>query len=262
MWLLFPLLSLWAVAPHCVAMTAVEASQLLWYYTSYDLDFEVEGRNRTIARGCKGSGEDNKCNFNEFLNYVQTSEPTSEPKYFEVTSDFSFYVGDVGAILNALMIKGFDDGKPPPTLHDRMIKGVESATAMSRSLSRIASKNYKVAKAQGKKVERATNNMKVALSSVAHQAQVQAEAAMIESLKKVKDLSVKTKKRTSQLAKDASDRIDWRGMVEANKELANRGSQLFKDVANSARNVRNTDAMMKVRTFANEARSLSLACIG
>src|SRR5687767_14070709 len=140
---LLPLLSLLAFVPYCAAeISALEASLLLYYYTSYDLGFEVEGRNRTIARACKGSGTDNKCNFNEFVNYVSTGEPSTEPKYFEVTNPFFFYPGDVGAIIDQLRILAKGD----PIQFELMIKSVKTAVGMTKSLGRIADRNYKAAK--------------------------------------------------------------------------------------------------------------------
>ncbi|KAH8178521.1 hypothetical protein LIA77_00040 [Sarocladium implicatum] len=257
MHLLLPLLSLLALIPRCVAeISEVDASLMLWYYTSYDLDFEVQGRNRTIARGCKGSGTDNKCDFNEFLNYIQTGEATTEPKYYEVTSDFSFYVGDVAAIITALRMIAKGDA----VQFELIMKGVKTAVGLSRNLAKIADKSYKAAQEKKKDISRAKNNMKVALSAVAHHAQVQGETAMILGLKGVKDLTVKTKKRTSQMVEKASDRIDWRATVEAHKDLAKRGTQLFKDTASAIRNVHKTDTFMRVRVFTLTATSLAQGC--
>lgn len=252
-----PLAGLLAFLPFCVAeVSAVEASQILWYYTSYDLDFEVEGRNRTIARGCKGTGTDNKCNYNEFVNYILTGEPTNEPKYYEVTSDFSFYVGDVAAIIDQLRLLAKGDS----VQFDYIVRRVNSAVGMARNLAKIADRNYKAAKEKKKDIERAKANMKTALSNLQHRTRVQAETTLINTMKNVKDLQVKTKERTSDLVKTASQRIDWRATLEANKNLMDRNTQTFKDVANAVRGHRNTDSMMRDRSIAVKAGEVFSAC--
>ena len=253
------LLSLLALVPQCAAeISALEASRLLWYYTSYELDFVVEGRNRTIARGCKGSGTDNKCDFNEFLNFVRTGEASGEPKYFEVTSDFAFYIGDVAIILDGMRIAYNKVVNFNP--YEFIVKGVKSETSLSASLGRLADRNIKAAKAKGKDVARLTSNMKTAIGAAQYQARIDAEAAMLKTMKNVKDLTVKTKERTSDYAKKATERLDWRATVEANKGLLDRNTQTFKDVSTAIRGQRNLASVMRDRTIAQRAGDVFSAC--
>lgn len=185
MWVFLLFLSLLVVVFYCVVEIFVfEVFFLLYYYISYDFDFEVEGWNRIIVRVCKGFGIDNKCNFNEFVNYVFIGEFLIELKYFEVINFFFFYFGDVGVIIDQfwILVKG------DFIQFEFMIKLVKIVVGMIKSLGRIVDRNYKVVKEKKKDIECVKVNMKVVFSGMVYYVKVKVEIGMFDVVKVVKNL--------------------------------------------------------------------------
>ncbi|KAG7139402.1 hypothetical protein HYQ45_003613 [Verticillium longisporum] len=233
---LFPtVLGLLAAFQTCVAeISALEAARVLHYYVTYDLDVEVNGQGKnTIAQRCKGTGKDGRCNFNEFVNYYETGKPTSEPRYYEISSGFAFYPGDIAAIVDALRRMG---KVSEPDQIERLVKGRKTAVGVFNDLAKISNKNYEKAASNNFSIGRKRANVMETLGSIKHYSLARGEGNMLDRLRKIRET------------------------VAANPDLANKDSDLFKTVAAAVKGERNVKGSLADQTIAQRALDHFTAC--
>lgn len=239
--------------------SAVHAAILLHVFVNYDLDVEVNGvGNNTIAQWCRGSGPNKRCNFNEFVNYIQSGAATASPSYFDYTSGFSFFTGDVAAIIDALRRIATYAGEDYRV--ERFVKGRKSAIGIFHDLSRIANENFKIADNKGMQYGVRRANIKESLRAVSYYTSVNAQEGIIDRIKAINNVILKTTERTHEYAKGRNQRIDWRELVNANPDLKDRNSQLFKSVAAAVRGETNTKASLYVQSVAEHAKAVFESC--
>ncbi|KAM0287957.1 hypothetical protein ACHAQH_000024 [Verticillium albo-atrum] len=255
------LLGLMATFQSCLAeISAIEAARIVHYYVSYDLDVEVNGQGKnTISQRCKGTGADGRCNFNEFVNYVETGKPTSEPRYYEISSGFAFFPGDIAAIVDALR-RIAKMGEPTTDQIERMVKGRKTAIGLFNDLAKISSKNYNAADTNNMQIGRKRANILETLGSIKYYSTTKGEGSMLERLRSIRNVQWKLIQRSSDYAKGRSDRIDWRQTVAANPDLANKDSELFKTAAAAVKGERNLKASIADQTIAQRALDHFNAC--
>ncbi|KAH6693875.1 hypothetical protein F5X68DRAFT_187641 [Plectosphaerella plurivora] len=245
--------------PVRAATSAVHASILLHVYVNYDLDVEVNGvGNNTIAQWCRGSGPNKRCNFDEFVNYIQSGAATASPSYFEYSSGFSFFTGDVAAIIDALRRIATYQGEDYRV--ERFVKGRKSAIGIFHDLSRIADANFKVADNKGMQYGVRRANIKESLRAVSYYTSANAQEGIVDRIKAINGVLLKTSERSHEYAKGRNQRIDWRELVNANPALKDRNSELFKTVAAAVRGQTNLQASMYTQSVANNAAAVFASC--
>ncbi|KAH7361585.1 hypothetical protein B0T11DRAFT_297148 [Plectosphaerella cucumerina] len=239
--------------------TALHAAILLHVYVNYDFDIAVNGVGKnTIAQWCRGSGENKRCTFDEFVNYIQSGAATASPSYFEYSSGFSFFTGDVAAIIDALRRIATYQGEDYRV--ERFVKGRKSAIGIFHDLSRIADANFKAADNKGMQYGVRRQNIKESLRAVSYYASVSAQEGIVDRIKAINGILLKTSERSHEYAKGRNNRIDWREIVNANPDLKDRNSELYKTVASTIRGQTNERASMYTQSVANNVAAVLASC--
>ena len=239
--------------------TLLKAMEIIHYYLNYELDVFVNGQgNTTIARQCRGSGDDNKCTFDEFINYVRTGTASQSPSYYEFDSGFSLVIGDTYNIIVA--VQNAHTGGNEEI--NRIIKGRQTAVGLFDDLARIADANYKAPMTDDRRARvRSLNfSISVTLRGVASYATMMNKTGMLDRLRGIRDITWREARIENEFNRDGYRKVDWRATVFANSALGNRNSRIFQNVADELRKYTGMTAYREAASIAGKAQLTVRSC--
>ncbi|KAI6784763.1 uncharacterized protein J7T54_007856 [Emericellopsis cladophorae] len=243
----------------CSAIEEVEAARVIYFYTVYDLDVEVWGQgNGYIAPECKGVViPDGRCTFDEFVNFVDTGEASTNPKYHDLTNSFSFLPGDINAMvlaLDALDAKIED-------VTDKVVRGRRSAVGIWDDLATIVDKDHARAEARNINTRRHFTNLKEALTGVTAHTSAHLEMGTLDRMRSYrKDVIWKIVNRESEYRKAGWQKIDWQATIAANPDLAYADSNLYQNTAKALKGFDTLRGTMAEKSIAYKTANTFNAC--
>lgn len=245
-----------ALARPCLSLEEVEAARVLYYYVAYDLDVQVWGPGKGyLAPDCKGVViSDGRCTLDEFANFISFGEASTEPSYYDLSSDVSLYPGDTAAIVNALL-------KIKEVREEVFVKGRRSPIGIFEDLAQIVDKDYKRAGSQNQRIKRHMGNIEKALGGLRIYQAAKLESGLVERLKSYqKDVVWKIVQEESDYRKKSWNKIDWRATVQANPDLAYAQSTLYKNTVKALKGFEQLEGTLTERHMAYKAANTFNAC--
>ncbi|KAM0425619.1 hypothetical protein ACHAPT_009151 [Fusarium lateritium] len=254
-------IGLLALLQPCLAtIEETEAARLLYYYMCYDLDAEVWGQGKGyLAQECKGTvRKDKRCTLDEFVNYVVNGEPSTKPSYYVFESDFTFYIGDVNAIVDGLInVKEMSEGRLP-----RVLRGQRNALRLFDDLAVINDRNYQRAQKKNIFIRRHWTNLLEAMGGLKLYLSAQTEGNFAARMSKFNDLTIKIVNREDKYTKQKWQRVDWEATVMANPDLSDPTSNTYKNTVKYLKGYTNGEGTLKERTMAFKIANTLKACKG
>lgn len=229
------------------AFDPVEAYEMLYYYTIYDLDVSVWGpKNGYVAPACSGSGDNGRCRFNEFVNFIAFGDAANSPSYYDMGSGYSMAPGDVMVIVGTLM----DKFETAPAAFSRLIRGRRSAIGVWNDLGFAMDKGAVEGAAKDISISRQLKNAELVLGAVKDvRASILNSEIRKQLISRVKDAVWQTVEQESQFVQKPWQEIEWEKTVAAYPDMANPESQLFKQV---------TEALNDFYTDKQNAKGLTI----
>lgn len=245
-----------ALAGSCKAIEAVEAAKVLYYYTVYDLDSRMWGTGY-VAPKCKGTRDDGKCTFDEFVNYIKTGDASASPSYYTVESGFSFFAGDIMAMITALMkIDAIPANHIP-----RLMQGRTTAQGLFDDLAHVIDEDHQRADSKQIGITRHKNNIQQALGGLRAHLSAKAEGGLAARLQNWnRDVVWKIVQRENAYVKDQWKKVDWQATVLANPELKNPKSNLYMNTVKTIKGEKNLVGNLQDRTMAIKAAETFNQC--
>lgn len=248
-----------ALLQPCFAIDEVEAARVLYYYTVYDLDVEVYGQGSGhVATGCKGVVlPDKRCTLDEFVNFIDLGEASTNPKYYDLSSSFSFLPGDINAIVAALMkIDELGDNYV-----EKIVKGRRTTLGVFDDLAKIVDKNHQRAESRNIGIRRHMTNLQEVLGGLRVYQSAKMEGGLAERMRNYKkDVVWKIVQRESEYRSAKWNKIDWRATVEANPDLRYPSSNLYKDTVSVLKGYDKLDGNMAERSIARRTADTFNGC--
>lgn len=247
-----------ALAGRCVAeIEAVEAAKILYYWTQYDFDSRMWGTGY-IAPKCKGSRDDGKCTFDEFVNYFATGEASPSPSYYTIESGFSFFPGDVMAIVTALMkLNEIKNGHIP-----RIVQGRTTAQGLFDDLARILDKNHERANLKQVGMSRHAHNLMESLGGLRAHLEAKNAGNLATKLQAWnRDVNWKIVQRESAYVKNSWNMIDWEATVKVHPELRDVKSTLYGNTVKAIKGETNLAGNLADKKIAQNVAGVFQKCL-
>lgn len=216
-----------------LTFTLIDAVDYLYFYTVYDLDVTVFGvGNGYMAPKCKGSGEGGRCNYNEFVNYIQDGTPSATPAYAEVSGDWQFTPGSsANIILASYEILSKSNKEPNSDVYTRLRDGRKTSVGIWNDLGFAVEKGRVTGATKDINIGRHMANVKGVLSAVTEFRRADANTKLLDHLKgRVKDAVWETVDRESKFQQSKWQEIEWEKTVKFNPDMKDPKSELFKEV--------------------------------
>lgn len=213
----------------CLALEPADAARIIYYFTCYDFDATVWGQGRGyLAPKCSGTQLANKkCTFDEFVNYLFTGNPSNGNSYYDTSSDFSLFTGDVAAMATALKAAG-----PLRDLKmERLLENRQTAIGLFDDLAKIMGLDQERAKIRGIGGTRHLSNIKLALGGFRLHMSAHLEGSLTERLQRWNEKVIwKIVERESTYAEYKWKRVDWEATVMANPDLSSPNSVTYRNI--------------------------------
>lgn len=254
------LLVLLAAVPAAQAGEAEDqaaALDMLYFYTVYDMDVEVWGvYNGYIGTKCSGSGIDNRCTFDEFVNFVVFGTADSKPSYYDLPSGYTVTPGDVLTITNFLR-KGIKNWK---FIFSNISPTRKSAVGVWSDLGFAVEKDKVVGGERNIDLSRHVKNAHMVLGAVSdHRASLLNPNVQKQLKTSVKDViwQIANKEGASGYK---WQQINWEETVRKNPDMANPKSDLFKAVTAELNTIFKDGDFAKTLTINNKVNTQLKGC--
>lgn len=247
------------VRPCLATISEVDAATLLYYYTCYDFDVEVWGQGKGyISPGCKGSSlKGGRCTLDEFVNYIMNGVSSTKPSYYEFSSDFSLYIGDVMAIVDGLReVKEMVGGRVP-----RVIRGQSKAIRLFDDLAIVNDLNHQRAQKQNIGVRRHWTNILEAMGGLRLYLSAKTEGTFAERMARWDGAIVKIVEREDKYINQKVKMADWEATVMVNPDLADPTSNTYKNTVKYIKGFNNQEGTLMEKAMAAKIADTLKQCL-
>ncbi|KFY27539.1 hypothetical protein V491_00858 [Pseudogymnoascus sp. VKM F-3775] len=244
----------------CLALEEVEAARVLYYYAAYDLDVTVNGQGKGfIAPGCKGADPtDNRCTFNEFVNYIFLEKASELPKHYQLESGFYFIATDVKAIIDALVL--IKNNLGAGEAENRVVKGRRSPVGIFDDLATILDRNHQRAEKRNVGIRRHLKNLEEAMGGLRISQRALPEGGLVKHLESYKEVVWEIVERESDYRSKPWNSIDWKATVYAYPDLASPNSLLYKNTAKAIKGHSDLEGNIAKKAMAYKAANTFNSC--
>ena len=254
------LLGVLALIQPCFSSEAAEAAEILYFYTVYDLDVKVWGPGHGyVAPDCEGKSlPDGECTLNEFINFIRFGDASSGESYYDLEGGFQFVPGAVAAIVIALrdIVQNWD------FVVGNVVKNRKTAVGLWDDLAQIIDADHERAKKRNIGVTRHLTNAATVLGAAVDFRQAALSENFIDHMKsQVKDVIWKTVNKESDYIKAGYNKLKWQATVEANPDLKDPKTDMYKNVIKAVKGFDQLDGTMHDKTMAINAANSFRTCL-
>lgn len=227
------------------------ALDILYYYSLYDFNWAIWGKGGgAIANKCRGSGEDGRCNFTEFTNYITTGKAASQPVIYDIPSDWHFVAGDVITLYSA-----FDEiiaGDRTTVKYTYLVDGTKTKTEVWGKLGYILREDSLRSRKGYNDVPRMLGNIRQVMDAALDYRKAEFHPKTLSGLRsRLKDVLWETVENSSKFREKSWQELDWEKTVKSNPDLLNPKSELFKQVTYALNQVVKGDPALMVEKTLN-----------
>ncbi|KAF4906589.1 hypothetical protein CGCF415_v007961 [Colletotrichum fructicola] len=215
--------------------TLIDAADMLYFYTVYELDVEVFGVGKGyIALGCRGTGTGNRCTYNEFVSYIETRSATPTPTIYDIKSKWEFTLNSITDIMTATFEwRSTSINEPKKDDRFRRLRdGRKTYVGVWTDLGYAVEKGRIVGVTNDISITRRLANINGVLASVAEYRRGDANTKLMDHLKgRVTDVVWETVNREAEYRTNYNwQEIEWEKTIQSNPAMKDPTSELFKEV--------------------------------
>lgn len=227
------LLTALGLAAQGLGATMIDALDLLYFWTVYDLDVAVYGVGKGyIALGCRGTGADGRCTYNEFLSYVQTGSATPAPTVYDIEVGWTFTPNSVTDIGTATYDWLSQSNKDPGTdKWTRLRDGRKSSVGIWTDMGFAVEKGRVTGATADIEIKRYLANIRGVLEGDFEWRSRQANQGLLDHLKSnLRGLDVTVVDKEGNAVNTKWQEVEWEKTIANNPDMKNPTSELFKEV--------------------------------
>lgn len=257
-----PFYSLGLLTSQGLAATIIDAADVLYYFSVYELDVQVWGTGSGfVATGCRGSRSGGSCTYTEFVNYLYDGEAANSPVFPDIESSWQFSPGASLAIVSTTWnILSESNKEGSQAMYTRLIDGRESKVGIWSDMGFAIEKGRIEGATKDIQIGRHLANVKGILSAASEFRHADSNTRLMDYLRdNVRGVVWDTVEREAQYRESSWHEVEWEKTVQNNPDMKDPTSNLFKEVTFQINEHFRSADMIQAKTInAKAARSLEL----